>query len=75
MKILGSDFDGTFTVGGVDAGKLEALRKWRLAGNKFGIISGRSKDFGGTLDDADVIKLRGCSRNSYYKYKKELKFS
>ena len=32
-----------------------------------------SKDFGGTLEDPDVIKLCGCSRNSYYKYKKEIK--
>ena len=37
------------------------------------IIQKHSKDFGGTLDDHDVIKLCGCSRNSYYKYKKELK--
>ena len=37
------------------------------------IIKKHSKDFGGTLDDTDVIKLCGCSRNSYYKYKHELK--
>ena len=37
------------------------------------IIKKHSKDFGGSLDDPDVIKLCGCSRNSYYKYKKELK--
>ena len=37
------------------------------------IIKKHSKDFGGTLDDPDVIKLCGCSRNSYYKYKRELK--
>ncbi len=37
------------------------------------IIQKHSKDFGGTLDDPDVIKLCGCSRNSYYKYKKEVK--
>ena len=37
------------------------------------IIKKHSKDFGGTLDDPDVIKLCGCSRNSYYKYKKEIK--
>ncbi len=37
------------------------------------IILKHSKDFGGSLDDADVIKLCGCSRNSYYKYKRELK--
>ena len=32
-----------------------------------------SKDFDGTLADAEVITLTGISRNSYYKYKKELK--
>ena len=37
------------------------------------IIKKHAKDFGGTLDDPDVIKLCGCSRNSYYKYKKEIK--
>ena len=31
-----------------------------------------SKDFNGTLSDVDVIKLIGISRNSYYKYKKEI---
>ena len=37
------------------------------------IIRKHSKDFGGTLEDPDVMKLCGCSRNSYYKYKKEAK--
>ena len=32
-----------------------------------------SKSFGGNLSDADVIKLIGINRNTYYKYKKELK--
>lgn len=31
-----------------------------------------SKDFRGTLKDTEVMKLIGVSRNSYYKYKKEL---
>lgn len=31
-----------------------------------------SKDFKGSLKDTEVIKLIGISRNSYYKYKKEL---
>ena len=39
------------------------------------IILKHSKDFGGSLEDHDVIKLCGCSRNSYYKYKKEIKIS
>ena len=37
------------------------------------VIQRHSKDFGGSLDDQDVIKLAGISRNSYYKYKRELK--
>ena len=37
------------------------------------IIQKHAKDFGGTLDDPDVMKLCGCARNSYYKYKREIK--
>jgi DNA invertase Pin-like site-specific DNA recombinase len=37
------------------------------------IILKHSQDFGGTLADTEVIKLTGLSRNTYYKYKKELK--
>ena len=37
------------------------------------IILKHSKDFGGSLTDIDVIKLCGCSRQSYYKYKAEIK--
>lgn len=32
-----------------------------------------SEDFDGSLEDADVIKLAGISRNSYYKYKREIR--
>lgn len=32
-----------------------------------------SKDFNGTLNDTDTMKLVGISRVTYYKYKKELK--
>lgn len=32
-----------------------------------------SKDFDGNLNDADVIKLTGISRKTYYKYKGEMK--
>lgn len=35
-------------------------------------IQKHSKDFKGTLKDIDVMKLCSISRNSYYKYKKEL---
>jgi DNA invertase Pin-like site-specific DNA recombinase len=37
------------------------------------IIRKHSKDFGGTLSDKECIRLAGCSRNSYYKYKRELR--
>jgi len=36
------------------------------------IIVSRSKSFCGTLDDDEVIKLAGISRNTFYKYKREL---
>lgn len=35
-------------------------------------IKKKSKDFGGTYTDKDLIKVLGIARNTYYKYKKEL---
>lgn len=32
-----------------------------------------NKDFGGTLNDKETMKLIGIANNTYYKYKKELK--
>ena len=37
------------------------------------IIRKHSKDFGGDLSDLEVMKLIGCARGSYYKWKRELK--
>lgn len=37
------------------------------------IIKHHSKDFGGSLSDAEVMKLTGLARNTYYRYKRELK--
>lgn len=37
------------------------------------IIKKHSKDFEGSLTDEEVIKLAGISRNSFYKYKREVK--
>lgn len=37
------------------------------------VIKKHSKDFGGSLEDGELIKLCGCSRNSFYKYKRLLK--
>ena len=39
------------------------------------IIKRYSRDFDGSLEDQAVIKLAEISRNTYYKYKKELKMS
>lgn len=33
----------------------------------------KSKDFKGSMTDTDLIKVLGIARNTYYKYKKELK--
>ena len=49
MKILGSDYDGTLNHGGIGEEKLSAIRRWRAAGHKFGIVSGRSANFLETL--------------------------
>ncbi len=37
------------------------------------IILKHSKDFGGSLNDEECIKQCGLSRNTFYKYKRELK--
>lgn len=37
------------------------------------IIRMHSKDFSGTLKDNEVMRLTGIARNTYYKYKRELK--
>lgn len=36
------------------------------------IILAKSKDFNGTNNDIDCMKLTGLARNTYYKYKREL---
>lgn len=37
------------------------------------VIQKHSKDFDGTLDDASVMRLCGLARNTFYKYKRELR--
>lgn len=37
------------------------------------VIKKHSKEFGGSLNDNDVIKLAGINRKTFYKYKKELR--
>lgn len=41
MKIIASDYDGTVNCGGVSLADREAISKFRAAGNKFGIVTGR----------------------------------
>jgi len=70
------------TVEGIETARLAGKQIGQQAGRKLNvkkansakeIIRKHSKDFEGTLSDADVIKLAGISRNSYYKYKAELR--
>lgn len=42
MRIIGSDYDGTLTAGGIDERKLAAIATWRKAGNCFALVTGRS---------------------------------
>ncbi len=44
MKILASDFDGTFNYNGIDDVKRTAVSKWRSKENYFSIVSGRSAE-------------------------------
>lgn len=37
------------------------------------VILQHCKDFGGSLTDAEVIRLTGLARNTYYRYKRDLK--
>ena len=42
MKIIGTDYDGTLNHGGMTREKFAAIKRWRKAGNKLGIVTGRS---------------------------------
>ena len=41
MIIIASDFDGTLNHHGISDGDKKAIKKFREAGNKFGIVTGR----------------------------------
>lgn len=47
------------------------ITKKSIAAKK--VIRKHSKEFDGTLNDIDVMKLAKLSRNTYYKYKREMK--
>lgn len=55
---------------GQEQGRKLKIKKAAPAKEK---IKKYSRDFDGTLPDAEVMKLVGLARNTYYKYKKELK--
>lgn len=44
MKIYATDYDGTVTYRGVTPELKEAVRRWREAGNLFGIVTGRPRN-------------------------------
>lgn len=67
---------------GIETARLKGKQIGQKLGNKLVTkksLSGKaeilkySKNFHGTLTDMDVIRLTGLSRNTYYKYKKELR--
>lgn len=69
---------------GLRTAKLNGKQVGQVTGKKFStkksvkgkqIILSHSKTFGGTLDDESCMKLANCSRNTYYKWKNELKDS
>lgn len=37
------------------------------------VIRKLAKEFGGNLSDVQIIRLTGLARNTYYKYKRELR--
>lgn len=49
------------------------VREGKIAREAKAAILKYSKDFGGSLGDAEVITLANVSRKSYYKYKKQLR--
>jgi len=67
---------------GLKTAKLNGKQVGRVKGKKYTtkkeqqakeIILKNSKDFNGTNTDPEVMKIAGISRNTYYKYKAELK--
>ena len=58
-------------IGGVTGKKLK-IKKTEPAKQ---LILKHSRDFGGTLTDGECMKLIGLSRNTYYKYKSQLRLA
>lgn len=55
---------------GRPAGKTYETKKGKQAKED---IKKMSREFNGTMKDTDIIRLLGIDRNTYYKYKKELR--
>ena len=67
---------------GIETARLNGKQIGQLKGSKLTtkkslaakeIIKKHSKDFEGSLTDDEVMKLAGISRNSFYKYKREVR--
>ncbi len=67
---------------GIETARLNGKQIGGVVGSKYKVkksqeakeqIKKYSKDFDGTLNDTEVLKLTGISRKTYYKYKKEMK--
>lgn len=67
---------------GIETARLKGKQIGQRPGNKLHVkkaapakeqIRKYSKDFDGSLGDAECIKLIGIARNTYYKYKRELR--
>ena len=53
--------------------KKGAIMETKKARESMAVIIKHSRSFSGTLCDAEVIKLTGISRNTYYKYKARIR--
>ena len=69
---------------GIETARLNGRQIGRVPGIKISTRKGTeakaairkySRDFDGSLSDAEVMKLTGLARNTYYKYKRELQES
>ena len=49
MHILATDYDGTLNRGGISQADRDAIARFRAAGNRFGIVTGRACDMYDTL--------------------------
>lgn len=66
---------------GIETARLNGKQIGQIRGAKLNVkkkepmkkeIRKKSKSFDGTMTDADLLKVLGLARNTYYKYKKEI---